>query len=174
MTTTLSNSIPAYSSGTLLTTSGTSSNSVIYTTGGIGTTTTHSRMTISSSGTVTLGNPYPSHQLDFHSEKIKELRVKFLDLLKETIVGGSLIDGFFLDEILEIFDTCGGWNTDIESDFIKIEELTRDKKIPRMMTSRLNDIVTEKITNTWGFDLNGVGEIFEKIDNDTESNSLAI
>jgi hypothetical protein len=171
MTTTLSNSIPSYSSGgTFITTSGTTSNPIVFTTGGnigIGTSTTYnSRMTISSSGTVTLGNPYPSHHLDTHSEKIKELRVKFLDLLKEVIMGGSLIDGSFLNEIIDIFDTCGGWNIDIESDFKKIEGLTRDKKIPRMVVSRLNDIVTERIISTWGFDLKDVGEMFEKIELD--------
>ena len=73
MTTTLSNSIPTYSSGTLLTTSGTSSGSVIYTTGtgniGIGMTSTHNtRLTINSNGTVIMGNNNPAKDLDVYSE----------------------------------------------------------------------------------------------------------
>ena len=77
MTTTLSNSIPAYSSG-ILTTSGTSSGSVIYTTGtgniGIGTTSTHNtRLTINSNGTVIMGNNNPAKDLDVYSEDILKI-----------------------------------------------------------------------------------------------------
>jgi hypothetical protein len=173
MTTTLSNSIPAYSSGTLLTTSGTSStNSVIYTTGGnvgIGTSTTYnSRLTINSNGTVIMGNTSPANNLDVYSEgyleNLKTLKIKLFDLINDAIREGGLIDGSFMNELLEIFDQCGGWNSESADDFKKIAEIVENKKIPRMIVSQFNDIITDRIISTWGFDLEKTGEIFEKID----------
>lgn len=165
MITNTTSPIPYFNSGSSHISCAGSSSSVFYTSSsnvGIGVVNPSQRLTINSSGSVIMGNPSPSHKLDIHSEKIKELRVKFLDLLKEIILGGSLIDGSFLNEIIDIFDTCGGWNIDIESDFVKIESLTRDKKIPRMVTSQINDMITERIISTWGFDLKDVGEILRK------------
>jgi hypothetical protein len=183
MTTTLSNSIPAYSSGTLLTTSGTSStNSVIYTTGGnvgIGTSTTYnSRLTINSNGTVIMGNNNPAKDLDVYSEgyleNLKTLKIKLFDLINDAIREGGLIDGSFMNELLGIFDQCGGWNIESADDFKKIAEIVEGKKIPRMIVSQFNDIITDRIISTWGFDLEKIGEIFEKIGNDAESNNLPI
>lgn len=182
MTTTLSNSIPAYSSGTLLTTSGTSStNSVIYSGGniGIGTSTTYNtRLTINSNGTVIMGNNNPANSLNVYSEgyleNLKTLKIKMFDLINDAIREGGLIDGSFMNELLEIFDQCGGWNIESADDFKKIAEIVEDKKIPRMIVSQFNDIITDRIISTWGFDLEKIGEIFEKIDKDTESNSLAL
>ena len=172
MTTTLSNSIPTYSSGTLLTTSGTSSTNVIYTTGGnvgIGTSTTYNpRMTINSNGTVIMGNTSPANNLDVYSEgyleNLKALKIKLFDLTTEAILEGGLIDGSFMNELLEIFDQCGGWNSESADDFKKIAEIVENKKIPRMIVSQFNDIITDRIISTWGFDLEKTGEIFEKID----------
>ena len=172
MTTTLSNSIPAYSSG-ILTTSGTSSGSVIYTTGtgniGIGTTSTHNtRLTINSNGAVIMGNNNPAKDLDVYSEgyleNLKALKIKLFDLTTEAILEGGLIDGSFMNELLEIFDQCGGWNSESVDDFKKIAEIVENKKIPRMIVSQFNDIITDRIISTWGFDLEKTGEIFEKID----------
>ena len=89
-----------------------------------------------------------------------------MDLLVESISQGGLINGSFMNEIIEVFDTCGGWNVDTVDDFKKMEELTRGKKIPRKIVSQLNDIIADRIINTWGFDLHDAGEIFEKIDLD--------
>ena len=172
MTTTLSNSIPTYSSGTLLTTSGTSSTNVIYTTGGnvgIGTSSTYnSRLTINSNGTVIMGNTSPANNLDVYSEgyleNLKALKIKLFDLTTEAILEGGLIDGSFMNELLEIFDQCGGWNSESADDFKKIAEIVENKKIPRMIVSQFNDIITDRIISTWGFDLEKTGEIFEKID----------
>lgn len=173
MTTTLSNSIPTYSSGTLLTTSGTSStNSVIYTTGGnvgIGTSTTYnSRLTINSNGTVIMGNTSPANNLDVYSEgyleNLKALKIKLLNLSTAAIREGGLIDGLFMNELIEIFDQCGGWNSESSDDFKRIAEMVEDKKIPRMIVSQFNDIITDRIISTWGFDLEKIGDIFEKID----------
>jgi hypothetical protein len=171
-TTSTTNSIPLFTGSSSSTSWAGSSSSIIYTTGtgniGIGTagTTTNSRMTINTNGSVTLGNINPSHNFDMQTEKIKELKIQFMDLLVESISQGGLINGLFMNEMIEVFDTCGGWNVDTVDDFKKIEELTRGKKIPRKIVSRLNDIIADRIINTWGFDLHDAGEIFEKIDLD--------
>jgi hypothetical protein len=171
-TTSTTNSIPLFTGSSSSTSWAGSSSSTIYTTGtgniGIGTagTTTNSRMTINTNGSVTLGNISPSHIFDMQQEKIKELKIQFMDLLVESISQGGLINGSFMNEIIEVFDTCGGWNVDTVDDFKKMEELTRGKKIPRKIVSQLNDIIADRIINTWGFDLRDAGEIFEKIDLD--------
>lgn len=172
MTTTLSNSIPTYSSGTLPLSGTSSSNSVIYTTGGnvgIGTSTTYNpRMTINSNGTVIMGNTSPANSLDVYSkgylENLKALKIKLFDLSTAAIREGSSIDGSFMNELIEIFDQCGGWNSESSDDFKKIAKMVEDKKIPRMIVSQFNDIITDRIISTWGFDLEKIGEIFEKID----------
>ena len=171
-TTSTTNSIPLFTGSSSSTSWAGSSSSIIYTTGtgniGIGTagTTTNSRMIINTNGSVTLGNINPSHNFDMQTEKIKELKIQFMDLLVESISQGGLISGSFMNEIIEVFDTCGGWNVDTVDDFKKMEELTRGKKIPRKIVSHLNDIIADRIINTWGFDLHDAGEIFEKIDLD--------
>lgn len=111
-----------------------------------------------------MGNPSPSSRLDVQSEKIKELRVRFMDLLSKSILGGSIIDGSFMNDMIEIFDTCGGWNVDAHDDFKKLADLAVGRKIQRDAFSQFNDIIADRIINTWGFDLSEVGEIFEKID----------
>lgn len=169
-TTSSTNSIPMFTGSSSSTSWAGSSSSIIYTTGtgniGIGTagTTTNSRMTINTNGSVTMGNINPSHNFDIQSEKIKELKIKFMDLLIRSVSEGGLIDGSFMNEMVEVFDTCGGWNIDTVDDFKKIEQLTSGKKIPRGIVSQFNDIITDRIINTWGFDLHDAGEIFEKID----------
>jgi hypothetical protein len=131
---------------------------------GIGTSPPSSRMTIYSTGQVTLGNPNPSHKLDIQSERIKDLKIRFMGLLIESIRGGSIIDESFFYDMIEIFETCGGWNVDTVDDFKKMADLISGRKIPRNTVLQFNDIITDRIINTWGFDLHDVGEIFEKID----------
>ena len=166
MITSNTSSIPIFTSGSSHISCAGSSTSIIYSGGnvGIGTIPPSSRMTIHSNGHVTLGNTNPSNTLDIQSERIKDLKLRFMCLLIESVKGGSIIDESFFYDMIEIFDTCGGWNIDSQSDFKKITDLTNGKKIPRNTVSQFHDIITDKIINTWGFDLKDIGEIFEKID----------
>lgn len=167
MITTTTNSIPMFTSGSSSISCAGSSSLIFSSTGniGIGTTLGHtSGFTINANGSVSMGNPNPSHKLDLQTEKIKELKIRFMDLLIRSVLDGGLIDGSLMNEIIEVFDTCGGWNIDTVDDFKRMSDLTNGKKISRNTVSQLNDIITDRIINTWGFDLKEAGEIFEKID----------
>jgi hypothetical protein len=160
--------VPTFVAGSSIISSAGSSNIYFSSSGniGIGTSNPQPKMTINTNGSVTLGNPYPSYGLEVQSEKIKALRVKFMDLLRETILEGSIIDGDFMNDMIEIFDTCGGWNVDTVDDFRKMADLFSGRKISRNIISQFNDVIMDRIINTWGFDLSDAGEIFEKIELD--------
>ena len=166
MITSTNSAIPVFTSGTSSISCAGSSSLIFSSTSnvGIGTINPSQRLTINTNGSVVMGNPNPSSRLDVQSERIKDLKLRFMWLLIESIKGGSIIDESFFYDMIEIFDTCGGWNIDSQSDFKKITDLTNGKKIPRNTVSQFHDIITDRIINTWGFDLSEVGEIFEKID----------
>ena len=167
MITTTTNSFPIFTSSSSSISCAGSSSLIFSSSGnvGIGSSLVHnSGFTINANGSVSMGNSNPSYKLDIQTEKIKELKIRFIDLLIRSVLDGSLIDGSLMNEIIEVFDTCGGWNIDTVDDFKKMSELTKGKKIPRNIVSQLNDIIADRIINTWGFDLKDVDEIFEKID----------